>query len=315
MNTLKKILCDRSFYLSIILTLVFLGTGIAFLLLDLAAYGWVLFMLLPVVLGVAIGSLQVQKYTLIGAIITTIIFLSGMYIPGLSGLLCIITALPLIVPFIFLGYVIIRLAKRYEKIKETNNLSVLLLPLLLFLIAAPTEHFLYKDKKAVKTVTTEKIFNYTPNQVYDEIISVDTLDAEKPFLMTLDLPVPTKCVLKEEEVGGIRICYFEAGTLSNANFGGGKITERITELERGKVLRMDVIGYEVIGRDWLGFNEAVYYFDKVDENKCKLIRKTTYTSDLTPRIYWEPLEKLGISQEHEYVFNNLEKDLINKYGK
>lgn len=48
---------------------------------------------------------------------------------------------------------------------------------------------------------------------------------------------------------------------------------------------------------------------------CKLTRITTYTSVLTPRFYWEPLEKIGIEQEHDYVFDNLKRDLKNKYGR
>ena len=36
-------------------------------------------------------------------------------------------------------------------------------------------------------------------EVYDAIKSVDTLNAEKPFLMKLDLPIPQKCILEEEK--------------------------------------------------------------------------------------------------------------------
>ncbi|MDJ1469040.1 polyketide cyclase [Xanthocytophaga flava] len=312
---MKAILKDKSFQLSIILTTIFIGTGIGFLFLGLVDYSWILFGLLPVVLGVAIGTMHVRKYALWGAIITTILLLIAIYIPGLSGIICIIMAIGLVVPFIFLGYVIVRLADRYKVIKETNKLSVLILPLLPFLIAAPTEHFLKKEKETVIEVRTEKVFNYTADEVYDAIKSVDTLDAEKPFLLKLDLPIPTKCVLEKEEVGAIRTCYFKGGRLSNADFGGGTITERVTQLERGKVLKMDVIDYNLIGRRWLGFKEAIYYFEPVESNKCKLIRITTYTSVLTPRFYWEPMEKLGVSQEHDYVFNNLEKDLKTKYRK
>ena len=159
------------------------------------------------------------------------------------------------------------------------------------------------------------VFNYTPEEVYEAIKSVDTLDAKKPYLMYFDLPIPTKCVLEKEEVGGLRICYFEAGESSTHDFGSGTIIEKITEMEPGKVLRMDVIDYKLVGRNWLGFKEAIYYFDKVGDNSCKLTRITTYTSVLTPRFYWQPLEELGIEQEHEYVFNNLKKDLERMYGK
>lgn len=312
---MNAILKDKSFQLSIVLTTIFIGTGIAFLFFGLVDYSWILFGVLPVVLGVAIGTMKVRKYALWGAIITTIFLLIAIYIPGLSGVICIVMAIGLVVPFIFLGYVIARLVKRYRLIKETNRLSVLILPLFPFLIAAPAEHFFKKEKETIIEVRTEKTFNYTPNEVFDAIKSVDTLDAEKPLLLKLDLPIPIKCVLEKEEVGALRTCYFKGGRLSNADFGGGTITERVTQLERGKVLKMDVIDSNLIGRKWLGFKEAIYYFEQAENNRCKLTRVTTYTSILTPRFYWEPMEKLGVRQEHDYVFNNLEIDLKKKYGR
>jgi hypothetical protein len=207
------------------------------------------------------------------------------------------------------------LVKRYRNLNSTSSLPVLIAPLLLFLVAAPLEHFMQKNKIEIVEVSTEQIFNYTPQQVYDAIKSVDTLIAEKPFLMKFDLPIPTKCVLQKEEVGGLRTCYFRSGKMSNADFGSGTIVEKITQLEKAKVLKMDVVSYNLIGRKWIGFKEAIYYFDKVDDSQCKLTRVTTYTSELTPRVYWEPLEKWGIRQEHEYVFANLLNDLKRKFVK
>jgi len=139
--------------------------------------------------------------------------------------------------------------------------------------------------------------------VFDAIKSVDTLDVSKSFLMQIGLPVPYKCILEAEEIGAERTCYFD----------GGLIKEKVTELERGKILRMVVIDYQLTGRKWLGFKEAIYLFDKVSDNKTKLTRITTYTSELRPRVYWQPLEEIGIQQEHDYVFRNLEKDLKEKY--
>jgi len=310
---MRTVLKEKSFQISILLTIIFIGTGIVFLFLGFVDYSWVLFGLLPVVLGVAIGSMKARKYALVTAIVTTILLLIGIYIPGLSGVICIVMAIGLIVPFIFLGYVIALLIQRYKDFHSTDRFSLLLLPLVPFLIAAPAEHYLKTDKETVIEVRTEKIFNYTPEQVYDVIKSVDTLDAEKPILLQLDLPIPYKCILEKEEVGALRTCYFKGGRLSNADFGGGTITERVSELKRGKVLKMDVLDYNLIGRKWLGFKEAIYYFEPAANNSCKLTRITTYTSVLTPRFYWEPMEKLGVRQEHDYVFNNLQKDLKNRF--
>jgi hypothetical protein len=308
-----KILKDRSFRISIILTFIFLGSGLSFLFLGLVNFSWILFGLLPIVLGLSIGALPNRKWALVGAGIAALFFLYGLLTVGLAGFLCIFYSIPLVLPLIFVGSVITHLINRYKNIK-TEKFQILLLPLIPFLIAAPIEHVLINDKEVLIDVTTEKVFDYTPEQVYDAIKSVDTLDAEKTFLMNFDLPVPTKCVLEKEEIGGMRTCYFDGGNLSRDEYGGGTITERITELERGKILKMDVVEYNLVGRDWLGFREATYHFENVEGNKCKMTRVTTYTSVLTPRFYWEPLERLGIEQEHEFVFRNLQKDLVEKYG-
>jgi len=312
---MKKILQDKSFRLSALLTTIFIGTGIVFLFLGLTDYSYVLFVLLPIVLGIAIGSMKFRKYALISAIVTTILLLILIYIPGLSGVICIVMAVALVAPLIALGYVIMRLIKRYSQIKDTNKLSVLVIPLIPFLIAAPVEHFFKVDKEEIIEVSSSRIYDYTPEQVFEAIKSVDTLDAPKPFLLKLDLPIPIKCVLEKEEVGAKRICYFKGGRLSNADFGGGTITERVTAYEPGKLLKMDVIDYTLVGRNWLGFKEAIYYFEAVAGGKCKMTRVTTYTSILSPRFYWKPMERLGVEQEHEYVLSNLELDLERKFKK
>jgi hypothetical protein len=205
-HTMKKILRDTSFRLSIILTLIFWGTGIAFYFFGLAELSWVLFLLLPIVLGLAIGALPNRRWAITGAILAGIVLLVGLFTFGLAGFICVIYSIPIIFPLMFLGSVITHLIDRYKTI-NTSRIHILLLPLLPFLVVAPIENELTKDTKDTVEVQTEKIFNYTPEQVYDAIKSVDTLDAEKPFLMHFGLPVPVKCVLEKEEVGGIRTCW------------------------------------------------------------------------------------------------------------
>lgn len=294
----------RSFKITILLTLIYFGIGFGFLHFGLAEYGMVIFVLLPFSLGVAIGKIGSQRWVFLGLTVGMILFLSLLFVGGLEGIICILMALPIIVPLVWLGIKINTYLKDQGIINSKDNLNAMLLPLLITLFGAPIEKIFTTKRSEIIEVKTEQIYPYTPKQVYHTIKSVDTLIADKPFLMKLDLPIPHKCILEKEEVGGLRTCYFSGGT----------ITERITELEEGKVLRMDVIDYQLTGRKWLGFNEAIYYFDELDDNSCKLTRITTYTSMLKPRLYWQPLEKIGISQEHDYVFENLKNDLKKQYG-
>lgn len=296
---------DRSFKLTILLTLTYLGIGFAFLHFGLSDYGAVVFVMLPLSLGIAIGALPFKKWANLGLLVGLIIFIVLLLAGGLEGFVCVIMSIPIIIPFIALGVLINKFLIEKGIFKPTNNVKVLVLPLIITLFGMPIENYFSSNEPEIIEVRTERIYAYTTEQVYDAIKSVDTLIAEKPFLMKLDLPIPNKCILEKEEVGGLRTCYFSGGT----------ITERITELEKAKVLRMDVIDYKLTGRKWLGFKEAIYYFDKVGQDSCKMTRITTYTSVLKPRIYWQPLENIGISQEHDYVFDNLSNDLKKKYGR
>ena len=302
----------KEFVLSLFISLTFLSLGFLLLHCELIGYGLSFFVFLPFLLGYILGKSTVKSISLYGLIISLVIFFALLLVGGLEGMVCILMAMPLIILSVAFGVLIKNLVKKSrEKYKQQNTLdnndSTLkssILPLCIFLIVGVAEKQLINNDKAIVEIKSEIILPYTSMEVYEAIKSVDTLDAEKPFLMKLDLPIPQKCILEEEKVGSLRTCYFEEG----------KIIERVTELEKGKLLRMDVIDYQLTGRNWFEFKEAIYTFEVLNNDSCKMTRITTYTSELYPRVYWAPLEKIGIEQEHEYVFRNLVKDLKKKNG-
>lgn len=298
MEILRTILKDKIFWTALGLTIVFLSGGFVLLHFGLSDYGWAFFILLPAVVGYGIGVNPESRWARVGLIIGLLLFLCFLLAFGLEGMVCVLMALPILGLCMLAGVLIGYLARRFGWVKTPPKGPVLLLPFGVFLLGNAVERG-FEQAPVVREVRTEIILPYTPNEVYDAIKSVDTLDVAKSFLLNIGLPVPQKCVLETEAIGGTRTCYFE----------GGKIVEKITALEPGRILKMDVTHYELTGRKWLGFREAIYTFEPLNGNQTKLTRITTYTSELYPRAYWEPLERLGIQQEHDYVFRNLQKDL------
>ncbi len=290
----------REFILSIIISLTFLTLGFLLLHFELIGYGLSFFVFLLFILGYILGKGIVKQFGLYGFIFSLAIFFILLLAGGLEGMVCILMALPLIIIAFLLGFIIkILLERNCKKNRKDNLIKSSIVPLFIFFGFGFLEKQLNQNDNEIVSVKTEITIPYSTTEVYETIKSVDTLIADKPFLMKLDLPIPYKCILEKEEVGGLRTCYFS----------GGKITERITEIEKAKVLRMDVIDYKLTGRKWLGFKEAIYYFDKVGQDSCKLTRITTYTSVLKPRFYWKPLETYSIDQEHLFVLKSLEKNL------
>jgi hypothetical protein len=293
---------NKQLILSFIISFTFLSLGFLLLHYELIGYGLSFFVFLPFIIGYILGKPLIKRWSLIGLTLSLFIFFILLLAGGLEGMVCILMCFPLILVAIAIGIIVGSLTKRKGNDKLLKSSIV---PLGVFLVVAFLETELTRGSNEVVSIQTEIVLPYSTLQVYDAIKSVDTLIAEKTFLMKLDLPVPQKCILENEKVGGIRTCYFSGGT----------ITERVTQLEKGKVLKMDVIDYKLTGRKWLGFKEAIYYFQAIDSTHSKLTRITTYTSELKPRLYWKPLEKMGISQEHEYVFENLKRDLKRQYGR
>jgi hypothetical protein len=299
---------QQKFFIAFAISISFLFAGFALLHYHLIGYGYSFFVFLPFTLGYIFGGKLAKKISLFAIITALIIFFALLLFSKVEGMICVLMALPIVFIMIGIGFLIkwiIEGVQRKSKGSDENITKNSFTLFSLFLLLAFGEQKLSEGHKEVVSVKTEITLPYSCMEVYEAIKSVDTLIAKKTFLMELNLPVPHKCVLEKEIIGGIRTCYFDGGT----------ITERITELEKGKIMRMDVIDYKLTGRKWLGFKEAIYYFEVIDSTHSKLIRETTYTSQLKPRIYWEPLEKMGIEQEHDYVFENLQRDLINKYGK
>jgi hypothetical protein len=289
----------KQFFVTILLTTLLSSAGFALFHFGLIGYGYTFFILIPICIGYFLGlKLDWGISFVIALIIGLVCFFYLLIIAQLEWTFCIIILLPLFVPLIILGIWIGYLLKKYlQGNKKTDTLKFNLYPILILLFSGTIEHF-FSNKFDYARAESTIYLPYDKETVYDYIKSVDTLDSKKPLLMKLGLSVPQKCILEKEEVGAKRTCHFEKGT----------IEEKVTDIRKGEIIRMEVTKYNLPGMQWLKFEEAAYLFTQKN-GFTKLTRITTYRSQLKPRIYWNFWEKMAIKAQHEYVLNDLKRRL------
>lgn len=285
-----------------ILTAVILLIGFVLMQINFVDYGYAFFILFPLFLGFAIGTLFKNGFQILYLTIGIVVGSLALLMFGIEGFVCVLMLLPIFIFSVWLGYFISKRLKMKVD-SDTQKVMVSVLPLIVLLGAGHLEKMIDLEPQKIEIVSS-KLLDYTPEIVFDEVKAMEKLDAEKSLLMKLGLPTPIRCELKADTVGALRHCIFE----------NGAIIAQLTKYEKGKILEMNVVDYTLTGRHWFKFIDANYTFEE-SEGKTKITRTSSYTSILKPRWYWEPLEKYGIEKEHEFVLSSLKKNIKEKYDR
>jgi hypothetical protein len=174
-------------------------------------------------------------------------------------------------------------------------MMVVVAPALIF--AAHQIEVPYLDRARIESISTTVRIADTPENTWLRIQSIDSIQASKPWLMHVGLPVPLSCRLDKTAVGSRRTCYFS----------NGYIEETVTEWDPPHYLGLKIDRTHMAGRHWLGFVDAHYELQAAKRGTL-LTRTTTISSHLYPAWYWRPLERLGVESEHKYLL----QDVVNR---
>jgi hypothetical protein len=262
--------------------------------------GLVLFALVPFGAGFSITlvtkSFNRAVAAALLAVLASLVMLIAM---GKEGLLCGILAFPIILGALLIGIgfgvLVGTLLLRGKDRPTTTGMLLLIAPALIFVgrkIEAPTLAI-----PRTEVVESAIEVNDSPEHVWNDILDIDSIQASKPFLMHIGLPIPQKCVLQGAGVGAKRTCYFDAGY----------IEETITAWNPPREMKLSIDRTQMPGRHWLGFESAEYTLESKGPATL-LTRRTTISSHLHPAWYWRPFERWGVESEHEYIL----RDVANK---
>jgi len=285
----------KTFWITWGVCLIVIGISLLLLYNEFLDYGIALFCILPGCVGLFTGFIPKSKLAIIALALALLCIFLFLWAGHVEGLVCILMALPLVAVCALMGYAIGLIIKHYTKEKDKLKLSIL--PLTILVVSYVVTH-IWSGDGTESTVSTSMILKANSPIVYDHIKQVDTVTAPPHWFHDLGLPYPYKCIMTAEEVGGKRICEFDAGV----------ITETIVELEKNRLLRMEVTDYNMPGKVWFSFKEDRYDVDQI-LGGTKITRTTSYLSKLRPRLYWNEIERLTIGAQQELVFENLRNEV------
>ncbi len=260
--------------------------------------GPTLFILLPLVVGATIAFVtprRVAAVALLAGTVSLLMALVTLISVHAEGLLCAVIAFPLIFGSVLIGVglgLLIRALTRSFRTAVMNTCVFLAGPtLILGSHMLETKTF---PEPRVQRIATSMHLRATPEQVWANIQSLDSLAGTKPLLMYLGLPIPQRCVLQGTAVGSKRTCYFDQGS----------IEETILEWNPPRRMRLSIDRTNMPGRHWLDFDGAEYDLQP-DADGTVITRVTTIRSNLSPTWYWGRFERWGVQSEHQYLFSDL----------
>jgi hypothetical protein len=261
--------------------------------------GAALFLLVPVAAGfsVVLVARTPDSAAAAAALLSVVCSLVLLVALGKEGVLCALLALPIIGAGLGIGAgigILVRklFVDRSQNQTKTTGILLLIGPTLIFAGERIERPVLQHSRTEVVQTTVE--VNEKPEEAWGRILSIDSVQASKPVLMYLGLPIPERCIMQGHGIGAKRTCYFDVGY----------IEETVTGWNPPYYLGLSIDRTHMPGRYWLAFENAEYRL-QANGPRTLLTRTTTISSRLHPAWYWRRFERLGVESEHDYILRDV----------
>jgi hypothetical protein len=267
------------------------------------SYGWALFGAIPVLAGV-LGTWFLRPETAgramrIGATIGAAgcaVFL----VLGAEGLICILMALPFIVPLAAIGSLLAFWSGAPYQGKPSAAMC-LLLPVSMFFDA--------NAKPPVYSVTTSVIVNAAPERVWKHVVAFPEIKDQPDFVLRTGLAYPIRTRI--EGIGG--------GTARSCDLSTGTVQERVTIWDEPRLLRFVVTGTPPAMKE-MGLYGPIYpkhlegyYISKEGQfeltplsgGRTLVVGTSWYQHGLWPAQYWRLWSDMVVHRIHRRVLEHI----------
>lgn len=311
MNILDKILPTdqkKRKWTSIGLTILLAAPLTIWGIYGIGEYGIALFILTPLLIGLASTILYGHNRELTKkeanqiSFLTLGIFALGLIAFAIEGLICIAMAAPIGLLLTWIGGLI-----GLSIINKRPNNSLTSIILLLILI--PTTAFIEKNYEPdIKPITTKVVIEASPEIVWKNVIEFPQLDEPTEFLFNAGIAYPINAKIEGQGVGAVRHC----------NFNTGSFVEPITVWDKPRLLKFDVLEqpepmkemsfWDIDAphlHDYFVSKKGQFKLTELPNGQTELEGTTWYYHDIKPDFYWRIWSDWIIHNIHDRVLNHI----------
>ncbi len=290
-----------------------LGITVAILLgsiFFLGEYGASIFFSSPVLLGVICGYSQSQftkrrnAWGAIGVALTAVLIGCGVLIVlAFEGVICILMALPIMLPAAGIGGLIGHLIAVSTSAKSPSWAVILLL----MPSSAAIEHALTQPV-LFEAVTVVEI-DAPPEAVWEQVVAFPEITSSPGILFQLGVAYPVRARIAGTGVGAVRYCEFSTGDFVEPITVWNQPHHLAFSVEDQPCPMTELSPYEDIHPPHLdGFlrsHRGEFRLIELPNGRTKLEGHTWYSVDMYPQLYWKTWTDSIIHAIHYRVLDHI----------
>ena len=208
-----------------------------------------------------------------------------------EGFICVLMALPLILPIISITAWAARRGRQ-------GQVSAFIVPLLLLGLA--TEGVVYDLPDQIQASET-RVLDTTSDDLIVSLAQPAELPSLEPVLFQLPFPRPTAFVGEGADVGDIRIVEF------GPDAEQGELTLQISE-KTSDSITWDIVSDTTPMAGWMVFHDASAEWAPSPDG-LEVTVTIDFERSLSPAIYFDPLQRWGVGEMAEVLMDMIEYNL------
>jgi hypothetical protein len=297
-----------------------LAIAIAYLATDvMRQYGWGLFLVTPI----SCGALSVAIYnrnrvvrlkssiatSVLAGLCSLVVFL----LLGREGLICLLMAIPVVLPAFIIGGLIGHYISRNNAHRGFQNIACLIL----FLIAPIWMGFekVASEEEAVRSVESRVRIKSTRDLIWREVIAFSPIPEPSEFSFRAGIAYPIKARIDGVGVGAIRYCQFTTGDFVEPITVWDSGYHLAFNVDAQPVPMIEVSPYSSIHPphlDWaIQSKRGEFRIEQVSDGSYDLVGRTWFVVHMSPGIYWSSIVDHYIHMIHLRVLNHIKSTLEN----